>query len=162
MRKWLEVVVDCNVSPWTSSTRSRTPSCNVTCARSQFRGWVEDRIKPRRRCASVRDQFCKNDGKGRRYLDLVPVVFSAEDGGGCTRDLCSASWTEHKGRVGSTRTFKQQALRRHRKGLRRKPLGRRADRTPDVSEVRRSNQRMEGVVETKERCNLGGRLGSRL
>ena len=93
-------VVDCHVSPWTRRSRSRSAGCDVTCATSQFRDQVQARIKPRRRCTSVKIWFAK------QTTQLS------------TRDLCSVCWTEHIGGVRSTRTFKLvQALLPKRGGL---------------------------------------------
>ena len=84
----------------------------------------KDRIKPGSRCASSMGRHARRRTNERRYLDLVPVVFSTDDGVGCTRDLCSACWMEHKGGVSSTRTFTlEQAQRRQREGLQHNPFG---------------------------------------
>ena len=48
-------------------------------------------------------------GQRRLYLDLVPVVFSTEDGGRSTRDLC---WTADNKRVSSTRSVKLEQAQR--------------------------------------------------
>ena len=44
---------------------------------------------------------CDKKNQRRRYWDLVPVVFCAEDGSGHTRDFFSNRWTEHNGGVSS-------------------------------------------------------------
>ena len=49
---------------------------------------------------------CKTKDTCRRYLDLVLVIFSTEDGVVCAIDLCSVYWTARKGVVSSSRPFK--------------------------------------------------------
>ena len=36
---------------------------------------------------------CRSKDQSRRYVDLVPVVFSSGDGLGYTRDVCAERWT---------------------------------------------------------------------
>ena len=61
--------------------------------------------------------------QGLRYLDLVPVVFHSEDGGGYVGDVSAACWTELNdgGQLGILEM--EQSQRRKRGGLEAQPFG---------------------------------------
>ena len=96
---------------------------------------------------------CETKIQGRRYLNLVPVIFHAEDGSGRNRDLCAQCWTEHFGTVSSGRScrWEQAQLQKKEEGFRVARLGIVGLNKWCVESALRPQKRAEESFDVKER-----------